>query len=164
MECKTILLRAASATFVCLAGTAAAHAASPPTAPLWHKTCDEAAPGHPCWVEQFAVAMPKKLVVGHVRFVLQQGDKTGVIVFAPMGVALMPGLQLILDGGKPITLPYERCSDGGCEASAVLDRDAVQKFEQGKTLTVRYTLAGAKTADIPMRLDGLTKALKSLSQ
>lgn len=163
MERKAISFRVAGATLFLFVGTAAALAARPP-APLWHKACDKAAPGHPCWVEQFAIAMPNKVVVAHVRFDRQQGGKTGIIVIAPLGVELIPGLQLILDGGKPITLPYERCSARGCDASAVLDRAAVAKFERGKTLTVRYTIAGTKTADIPIRLEGLTKALKSLSR
>lgn len=162
MERKTILSRAASVALFLFTGTAAALAASP-HAPLWHKACDKAAPEHHCWVEQFAVAMPNKVVVAHVRFDRQQGDKTGIIIIAPLGVALIPGLQLVLDGGKPITLPYERCSARGCDASAVLDRAAVEKFERGKVLTVRYTIADAKAANIPIRLKGLTKALKSLS-
>jgi invasion protein IalB len=159
---KVISFRAAGAAVFLLACATAALAASPP-ASLWHQACDEAAAGHPCWVEQFAVAMPNKVVVAHVRFGLQQAGKTGIIAIAPLGVALIPGLQLILDGGRPITLPYERCSAQGCEASAVLDRDAVEKFKRGKTLTLRYTVAGAKTADIPIRLEGLTKALQSLA-
>lgn len=163
MERKTILSRAASVALFLFTGTAAALAASP-HAPLWHKACDKAAPEHHCWVEQFAVAMPNKVVVAHVRFDRQQGDKTGIIIIAPLGVALIPGLQLVLDGGKPITLPYERCSARGCDASAVLDRAAVEKFERGKVLTVRYTIADAKTANIPIRLKGFTKALKSLSR
>lgn len=163
MERKTILSRAASVALFLFTGTAATLAASP-HAPLWHKACDKAAPEHHCWVEQFAVAMPNKVVVAHVRFDRQQGDKTGIIIIAPLGVALIPGLQLVLDGGKPITLPYERCSARGCDASAVLDRAAVEKFERGKVLTVRYTIADAKTANIPIRLKGFTKALKSLSR
>ena len=162
MERKVIFFRAAGAALFLFIGTVAALAARPPS-PLWHKACNKTAPGHRCWVEQFAIAMPSKVVVAHVRFDRQQGDKTGIIVVAPLGVALIPGLQLILDGGKPITLPYERCSAQGCDASAVLDRAAVEKFERGKTLTVRYTIAGTKTANIPIRLEGLTKALKSLS-
>jgi hypothetical protein len=105
MECKAIPFRAACAALFLLAGTAAALAGNP-HAPLGHKACDKAAPGHPCWVEPFAVAVPNKVVMAHVRFDRQQG---------------------------------------------------------GKTLTVRYTIANAKTADIPLRLEGLTKALKSFS-
>lgn len=107
--------------------------------------------------------MPKKIVMAHVRFDIQQGDKTDIIVVAPLGVALTPGLQLILDSGRPITLPYERCSTEGCEASAVLDLKAVKEFESGTTLTVRCTVADNKTAGIPIQLKGLAAALKSLA-
>jgi hypothetical protein len=105
MECKAIPFRAAGAALFLFARTAAALAGSP-HAPLEHKACDKTTPGHPCWVEPFAVAVPNKVVVAHVHFDRQQ---------------------------------------------------------DGKTLTVRYTIANAKTADIPIRLEGLTKALKSLS-
>jgi len=37
------------------------------------------------------------------------------VAYAPLGVIL--GLQLILDGGKPITLLYQRCSARRCNAS-----------------------------------------------
>lgn len=169
MQGKPILSRLAGAASILLAGSSAAPAADssvslvPIPPQFWQKQCDQTAAEHPCWVEQFAIAMPNKVVVAHIRFDLQQGGKTGIIVFAPLGVALIPGLQLILDGGKPITLPYERCSAEGCDASAVLDQDAVDKFEAGKTLTVRYTIADAKTTDIPIRLEGLTAALGTLS-
>lgn len=172
MQRKTILSRLAGAAGILLAAGPAAPAADssvslvplpPPPPLLWQKQCDQTAAEHPCWVEQFAIAMPNKVVVAHVRFDIQQGGKTGIIVFAPLGVALIPGLQLILDGGKPIALPYERCSAEGCDASAVLDQEAVEKFEQGKILTVRYAVADAKTTDIPIRLEGLTAALGFLS-
>ena len=164
MRYKAFLLRLIGAAILVpvIIPTAAvpATAAAAPTNPLWHEAC--AAGGHPCWVEQFALAMPNKVVVAHVRFDHQQGDRTGIIVWAPLGVALAPGVQLTLDGGKPITLPYERCSADGCDASAVLDQAAVEKFKRGRTLMVRYTIEGNRIANIPIRLDGLTKALDTL--
>lgn len=159
MRHHTLLPRLACAAGFLLAALPAGRAAAP-SDPLWHKGC--ATGGHPCWVEQFALAMPKKIIVAHVRFDHQQGDQTGIIVWAPLGVALAPGLQLTLDGGKPITLPYERCSAEGCDASAVLDQAAVEKFKRGKTLVVRYIVEGNRAADIPIRLEGLTRALDSL--
>jgi hypothetical protein len=39
---------------------------------------------------------------------------------------------------------------------------AVEKFERGKTLTVRYIVVGVNTAGTPIRLKGLTEALKFL--
>jgi Invasion associated locus B (IalB) protein len=107
MQRKTILSRLAGAASILLAGSSAAPAADssvslvPIPPQFWQKQCDQTAAEHPCWVEQFAIAMPNKVVVAHIRFDIQQGGKTGIIVFAPLGVALIPGLQLILDGGKP---------------------------------------------------------------
>jgi invasion protein IalB len=134
-------------------------------APLWHKSCPQTPDNLPCFVEQFAIAQPKNVPVLHIRFDLGGGDgKARMVVTTPLGIQLRPGLQLAVDGAKPIVLPFERCLGAGCDASAALDKAALEKFEKGKTLVVRYVVSDTASADIPIRLDGLADALKSLSK
>ncbi|HTH17334.1 MAG TPA: invasion associated locus B family protein [Magnetospirillum sp.] len=151
-----LLLAAALSVFTVPAAMAADTAG-----PLWQKTC--AQKDGACWVEQFAISMPNKVVALHVRFDLQPGGAARMIATAPLGVALQPGLRLILDGSTPIVLPFERCTPQGCHASAMLDKAAIEKFVKGTTLIVRYVVSEKTSADIPIRLEGLKDALKSLS-
>lgn len=134
--------------------------------PLWNKTCGKDQNDKPsCVVEQFALAMPQKAIVLRVRFALMdRKDQTSMTLTAPLGTLLTSGLTLSIDGSKPIALPYERCVATGCDASAVLEKTALEKFEKGKTLIVRYAAANQGAVDIPIRLEGLTNALTSLSK
>ncbi len=132
------------------------------TGPLWQKVCDQKAEGKPCWIEQFAIAMPGKTIVLHVRFDRRGGDRTRMVVSAPLGVLLPPGLKIVLDGGAPLTLPFERCAAQGCDAVAVLDQSALDKFVKGKTLIMYYDVSDKASTNIPIRLEGLADALKSL--
>jgi hypothetical protein len=86
---------ASGAGLFLLADAGAALAATSP-ARLCHKTCDEGAPRHRCWVEQFAVAISEKIAAAHIRFDIQQSDKPDVIVIAPLGIALIEGLTAAL--------------------------------------------------------------------
>jgi invasion protein IalB len=140
--------------------------AADPTPPLWNKTCGKDASGQSvCVVEQFVLTMPQKAVVLHIRFSLSdKKDQTRMMLTAPLGILLPPGVSLSIDESKPITLPFERCTSEGCESGAVLDKDALDKFEKGKTLIVRYAPSRQGAADIPVKLEGLTNALKSLSK
>ena len=129
--------------------------------PAWGKVCPK--DGN-CFVEQVAMTMPQKAVVLRVRFDLK-GDKgqARMAVTAPLGVVLPAGLQLAVDSGKAIPLPYDRCFQDGCTASAVLDKIALAQFEKGTILNVRFA-TDKNPVDIPMHLDGLLAALNDLAK
>jgi len=130
--------------------------------PLWHKNCP---PSGTCFVEQFVQVMPQKVVLLHARFDPVNADGQSVVTFTvPPGVLLGGGLSLSVDGAKPLFLPYERCPTGGCRATAVLDKGALNMMKIGKVLTARYAMTADKGIDIPIRLTGLDDALKSLSK
>lgn len=130
--------------------------------PLWQKSCDPSAQGGTCWIEQFAVSMPEKLLALRVRVTRAAGEQLRIVLNAPLGVALQPGLQLVLDDGQPIALPFERCSAQGCEAGAILDEQAVARFSDGKSLVARYAVSNTDVTGVPIRLEGFADALKTL--
>jgi len=133
--------------------------------PAWHKGCEQGPAGQTCYVEQFAIAQPKNVPVLYVRFDFAGSEgRARLAMTAPLGILLGQGLQLSVDGSKPIILPLAICTGRGCDASAVLDKDALERFTKGKSLVVRYAGADAQPTAIPIRLDGLTDALKSLSK
>lgn len=128
--------------------------------PSWQRTCDQKGA---CVVEQSAVSMPDKVVALHVLFDPQPNGATRLIVSVPLGVALPPGIKLVLEGGKPVTLPFERCGPRGCAASAVMDKAAMEIIVNGKTLVMHYVVSDQASVDIPIRLEGLQDALKPSS-
>ena len=134
--------------------------------PLWNKTCGKDTSGQEiCVVEQFAVAMPQKAVVLRIRFApVENREQMRMMVTAPLGIRLPPGLTLNVDGGQATGLPFERCSGEGCDAVAVLDKSALEMFTHGKTLSVRYVVSEQAGVDIPIKLDGMAAALHSLSR
>jgi len=149
-----------------LLGLTHAASAKETETPLWNKTCGKDTSGQEiCVVEQFAVVMPQKAVVLRIRFApVENREQMRMMVTASLGIRLPPGLTLSVDGSKPIILPFERCTGEGCDAAAVLEKDALATFTHGKTLTVRYVVSEQAGADIPIKLDGLAAALHSLSR
>ncbi|PKU25165.1 invasion associated locus B family protein [Telmatospirillum siberiense] len=158
-----------SFTIAVLAGlfcAASSAGAADAPAPLWNKTCNKDANGkQSCVIEQFAVAMPQNSVLAHIRFFpTDKSDQTGMSLTAPLGVMLPQGFSLSVDDSKPILLPFERCGAEGCEAMAVLDKTAMAKFSTGKKLVLHYNVSEKKGMDIPIKLEGLSAALQSLSK
>ena len=69
-----------------------------------------------------------------------------------------------MDGDKPLVLPLETCRKDGCATIAVLGKDVIGKFLNGKQLVVRYVLPEKGPLEIPMKLDGLDAGLKGLQE
>lgn len=138
---------------------------APAQGPLWSKQCVKDPAGKDiCFVQQFAVAMPQNAVMLNVAvgYLGAQG-KPRMILTAPLGILLMPGLQVTIDSEKPISLPFDSCQTSGCRAAFEMDKQSFDQFRNGKVLTVRYAMMDRKAVDIPIKLDGLAAALKSVS-
>lgn len=134
--------------------------------PLWAKRCGKEGDGRElCYVEQYAVAMPDNAVLLNVMigFIGPEG-RPRMILTAPLGIMLMPGLVMTIDSGKPITLPLESCQPGGCRTVADLDQSSLDQFRRGARMTVRFVTGDRKALDIPVPLKGLDAALKQLKR
>ncbi|WP_044558443.1 invasion associated locus B family protein [Azospirillum sp. B4] len=142
----------------------AAADAQKPAGPPWAKSCAKDQAGNDvCYVEQFAIANPGNTIVLHVQIGYMAADgKPVLVITVPLGTPVQPGLQLTLDGAKPIALPLTLCQAGGCIASANLDADVLKQFTTGKVLMVRYAKPDKTAMDVPVQLGGLAPALQSL--
>ncbi|MDE1149899.1 MAG: invasion associated locus B family protein [Azospirillaceae bacterium] len=133
--------------------------------PLWSKACTKTDAGAEiCYVEQFAIATPQNVMMLHVRlgYIGPEG-KPRLILATPLGVLLQPGITLVVDQDKPLTLPFDGCQPGGCVAAADLeDGKVLDRFTNGKVLAVRYINGDKSPIDIPVQLAGLSAALKAL--
>lgn len=85
-------------------------------------------------------------------------DKEQLMVLVPLGVALPPGIQLVIDDDKPIPLRFTFCHVGGCTAEVVAEKEMIEKFKMGKELKVLALNNQGKTVAFPVPLEGFTKA------
>lgn len=165
---RTKLERTALAAAV-LAAVAGAPAFAGPAAgaadPLWTRQCVKGPEGKDtCFVQQFAIAMPQKAVLFKVVFgYFGPGGEPRIQMTVPLGVFLPAGLTLSVDGQQPFVIPLQVCRADGCEATADLDPRALDRFRAGKAAKVRYVTAGGQAVELPIRLDGLTAALKTVA-
>lgn len=133
--------------------------------PLWAKACAKNQDGaDTCYVEQFVITQPQNAVLLHVRigYIGPQGMPR-LIVAAPPGVWLPGGLTLTLDKNKPISLPFNSCDGSNCLAAVEMDQDALKQFTAGTVLMAHYVLANNSPVDVPVRMTGLSDALKTVS-
>ncbi|WP_252181377.1 invasion associated locus B family protein [Azospirillum sp. B4] len=180
---RAALVAMAAGAFMALAGAADATVAAEPVkapaspvpgkgpevkqgqGPLWSKNCAKTEAGaEVCYVEQFAIATPQNVMMLHVRVgYLGPEGKPRLILATPLGVLLQPGITLVLDQDKPLTLPFDACQQGGCVAAAELeDGKVLDHFTSGKVLAVRYINGDKAAVDIPVQLAGLAAALKAV--
>lgn len=158
------------ASVLAVAGLAAPAASATPAgeagATLWARQCAKEADGREqCFVEQYAVGMPAKAVLLNVRFGLVGSEgKARMVLTAPLGVLLQPGLTLRIDASAPITLPFDRCDGGGCRAVAEIDRAVLDRLRNGSMMTVRFATGDQKPLDVPIPLTGLDAALTQLKR
>lgn len=81
-----------------------------------------------------------------------------LMVLVPLGVALPPGLQVVVDDSEPIELDFTFCHVGGCTAEAPASESVVESFKKGKELKVLALNKTGKTVAFPVPLTGFTKA------
>lgn len=133
---------------------------------LWSRECVKSADGkhEACFVHQFVAEMPQKAVLLEILFgYIGPDQRPRMVLTVPLGVLLPPGLRLTLDGGKPLAIPLETCTRDGCRAIVDLDDGALAKFRDGKQLVVRYVVGGGKAIELPVKLEGLNAALKTVA-
>lgn len=137
---------------------------------LWGKACDKIPDAKPesgkevCAIQQFILAQPqnKQLLLAQFIYVGPR-NKPRLILSAPLGVLLTAGVSLSIDGKKSVTSPFQVCNPNACQSFLDMDGAALDQFRKGKILTVRYFLGEQKPLELPVKLDGLDAALKTIA-
>ena len=92
---------------------------------------------------------------------LPQDNKSAAIMTVPLGVILLPGMGIRVDGGELITVAYERCTPKGCIAVLPLDQKMIGRFKKGNKAQV-LVHDGQQAVPLPISLKGFTKGFNSL--
>ena len=142
------------------AAAAPAQVTVPEAVQAWAKFCD------PDPKDQHKVCIVRKLVFNNASivgsFVLRIDSKKGVptlaIAAVPTGVVLRPGLRWQIDGGKPQTLPFWRCTPQSCESEQLVKPDFINRLRKGNTLKLVAKNVDNKDYVVSVSLSGFSAA------
>jgi invasion protein IalB len=127
----------------------------------WALRCPEK---DPCVLEQRVLVkgMEQGPLV-HLGFqALEQPSQLLAVLRVPLGVLLAPGLQLIVDGGEPRTIPMHHCRAQGCIALFPLTPDLRQALEAGREAQVSFHTLDGSRIGVAVSLLGITTGFKAL--
>jgi invasion protein IalB len=69
----------------------------------------------------------------------REGDATKRLqLFAPVGMYLQQPVKLLIDQGKPYSVPYTWCLTNACIAGKVADPKLLQEMESGRMLRLEF--------------------------
>jgi invasion protein IalB len=113
------------------------------------EVCFTASDGH--------LASGQKLVIA--LLIEPEGGNTKLLrVTLPLGVALVPGARVVIDGQEAMTAPYVVClSKNGCMADYKADADLIEKMKKGRTLAIQAFDKGSPIS-FTLPLAGFAKA------
>jgi len=96
---------------------------------------------------------------------MQQSDKGLVAEWQTRtGVMVDHGIVLDAGNGKPVTIPFQLCTPGGCQAVANLAADFVDTLTKAPKVTATVFPIGSKGILLALSTKGLPDALGALKQ
>ena len=95
---------------------------------------------------------------------IAQDDKGGVVGIwqTPTGVLVNHGIVLDIGTPKPITIPFEYCAPGGCEAVGNLAADFVAALAKAQKASATVFGRDSKGVTYPFSVKGLADGLAAL--
>ena len=106
--------------------------------------------------------MTKKPVFTFTLLINKDKSAPAAIAMLPLGVALAPGVKLVV-GEAQTALAFKVCVPDGCQAYADLSPDEWAKITAAKTLQVRFfPLSSDKPVSSELDMTGLAEQLSGL--
>lgn len=82
----------------------------------------------------------------------------------PTGFRVAQGIQLAVDGGSQVPVPFEVCAPGGCQIGVLMEDDFVKALKAGNRLNLIVPLSNGQQATINASLKGFTAAFNALEK
>jgi len=89
-------------------------------------------------------------------------DEFFAFAMTPLGTVLPPGIGMAVDEKTKFGGPFVFCAPIGCQAEILLSAEQIKALKNGKQMEAEFKLIGQGDVKIPIKLDGLSKALASL--
>ena len=113
------------------------------------EVCFTASDGHLASGQKFVIAL----------LIEPAGNDTKLLrVTVPLGVALVPGVRIVIDEKDAMTAPYVVClAKNGCMADYKADADLIDQLKKGRTLAIQAIDKG-RSISFTLPLTGFAKA------
>ncbi len=82
----------------------------------------------------------------------------------PSGLRVSQGIDVAIDGGGQVPVPFEVCAPGGCQIGVLMEDDFVAALKAGNKMNVTVPLSSGQTATINVSLKGFTAAYGALTK
>ena len=106
-----------------------------------------------------------EMVIRKLEEPLEVGERTAIAVLdviTPLGVVLIEGLKVSIDGGRDETAPFQICTEQGCLVREPVDNDLITRFKRGNSAVVSVVAANQGEVQATISLSGFTKSYDSL--
>lgn len=132
----------------------------------WHTSCVKTEKnGDECHAFVQVATKEKQVIlylgIGYAR-AKEVAGKLSMFTNVPLGTLLPAGIKISIDDKNDITRPFLFCAPGGCRADMLIDDAELKAIKSGKEMEVTFTLIGNGEVKIPLKLDGISAAIKSL--
>jgi invasion protein IalB len=84
-------------------------------------------------------------------------------IFVPVGNFLQPGINLTVDAGTSLLVPYTICLANGCVAATVAEPNFLRELETGRALSLGVVNSNVVTVIASLSLDGFAKARQGIA-
>lgn len=136
----------------------------------WSTRCDTPE-GQPKRCHAFVnVAMgeeKQRLLYLGVTYGPQDSDNDGdnelyLFAITPLGTFLPTGIGWAVDDKEKFSQQYMFCTPAGCQTEILLTDERLKAMKAGNQMEVVFRLVGKGDAKVPVKLDGITKAISAI--
>lgn len=130
----------------------------------WTRICETSEDGRrECILSQSILSRDGEVEVlkASVGYFSEDGAPAMVIA-APLGIALRPGVGLRVDQNDPVRIPFERCDPNGCLAGLPLSADMIDTLKRGARCSVEIHVTPSQPRVLELSLSGFTAGFDSL--
>jgi invasion protein IalB len=110
------------------------------------KTATEAQAKETCLTVKEARLETGQFVAGAALIEQAGAEKKLLRVTLPLGMQLMPGVRMFIDGEKPATSPYVLCMQNGCMADFEVTAEFIARLKKGQQLQIQGINAPGQVA------------------